>query len=153
MRANTGINTQSLFPVVDYVLTVNGTVGMEFPCYGIPAILAGTGRYDGLGFTVDPATKAEYFAVLKRLHEMPPLSQEVRELARRHFLALMRRCQTSLEDIAPMELKRVNEAQSDVHDNISITAKSLDEFQNAPSIRHLGEWLAHSSESNLLAHT
>jgi len=151
IRANTDINTQSLFPVADYVLTVNGTVGMEFPCYGVPAVLAGTGRYNGLGFTVDPATKEEYFTVLKRLHEMPPLNEEARQLARRHFLALMRRCQTSLEDIAPMELKRVNEAQSDVHDNISITARSLEEFENAPSIRQLGDWLAQSSEPNLLA--
>lgn len=150
LRANTDINTQSLFPIVDYVLTVNGTVGMEFPCYGVPAILGGTGRYNGRGFTVDPATREEYFSLLKRLHTIPRLSEETRRLARRHFLAAMKRRQTSLDDIAPMELKRVNEAQSDVADNISILARSLAEFRASPSIQRLGDWLANSTSPDLL---
>ncbi len=150
MRATTDINTRSLFPVVDYVLTVNGTVGMEFPCYGVPAILAGTGRYDRLGFTVDPATKEEYFTVLKKLHEMRPLSEEARELARQHFLTLMKRRQTSLEDVAPMELRQISEAWSGVHDNISIRARSLKEFEEFSSIRRLGDWLAYGSEPDPL---
>jgi hypothetical protein len=150
MRSDTDINTQSLFPVVDYVLTVNGTVGMEFPCYGVPAVLAGTGRYDGRGFTIEPSTKEDYFATLKTLHTIPPLSPEAHRLARQHFLALVNCRQTSLEDIAPMELKRINEAQSDVHDNISITARSLAEFQASPSMQRLGNWLAYSSEPDLM---
>jgi len=150
VRSDTDINTRSLFAVVDYVLTVNGTVGMEFPCYGVPAVLAGSGRYDGRGFTVDPSTKEEYFATLKTLHTIPPLSAEARRLARQHFLALMTRRQVSLEDIARMELKRINEAQSDVHDNISISARSLREFEAASSINNLGDWLASGREPDLL---
>lgn len=37
VSADTEINTQSFFPLIDCVLTVNGTVGMEFPCFGVPA--------------------------------------------------------------------------------------------------------------------
>jgi hypothetical protein len=151
LRADTDINTQSLFPVVDYVLTVNGTVGMEFPCYGVPAVLAGTGRYEGRGFTIDPATRAEYFDTLRNLHALPPLDSDARRLARRHLDALVRRRQFSLDDVAPMELKRANEAQSDVHDNIHLRARPLDEFAAAASIRRLGEWLAESAEPDLLA--
>ncbi len=150
MRATTDINTRSLFPVVDYVLTVNGTVGMEFPCYGIPALLAGTGRYDGRGFTIDPSTKEEYFRTLKMLHTIPPLGPEARRLARRHFLTVMTRRQVSLEDIASVELKRINEAQSDVHDNISISPRSLEQFESSSSITGLGDWLAYSREPDLL---
>lgn len=150
MRADTDINTQSLFPVVDYVLTVNGTVGMEFPCYGVPAVLAGTGRYNGRGFTIDPRTREEYFNTLKILHTIPPLDVESRRLARLHFYTLTNRRQVSLEDVAPMELKRLNEAQSDVHDNISITARTLDQFYSAPSIRLLAGWLGDSNELDLL---
>ena len=150
VRSDTDLKTRSLFPVVDYVLTVNGTVGMEFPCYGVPAILAGTGRYDGRGFTVEPSTREEYFKTLKCLHTMPQLSGEALRLARRHFLTLMTRRQVSLEDIGPMELKRINEAQSDVHDNISISARSLGEFEASSSIKRFGDWLAYSREPDVL---
>lgn len=151
MRANTDINTQSLFPIVDYVLTVNGTVGMEFPCYGVPAVVAGTGRYDGLGFTIEPPSREAYFTTLKALHTTPRLTPAAKQKARQHFLTLMQRRQYSLEDIAPMDLKRIHEGQSDVHDNIHITARSLEEFGETASIQCLGDWLAHSSEPDLLA--
>lgn len=150
MQADTNINTQSLFPLVDYVLTVNGTVGMEFPCYGVPAVVAGTGRYNGRGFTIDPKTKEEYLATLKNLHTVPRLNDEVKQLARKHFYSLMVGRQTSFEDVAPMELKRLHEAQSDVHDNIRINATSLDDLKRANSLKFFGEWLANQSEEDLI---
>ena len=150
MRADCEINTRSLFPVVDYALTVNGTVGMEFPCFGVPAIVAGTGRYNGRGFTIDPATREEYFALLKGLHQIPSLGREARELAGKHFLALATRRQVSLEDVAPVKLKRVNEAQSDVHDNFPIAPRTLEEFRTSPSMRRLGDWLAYDDEPDLM---
>jgi hypothetical protein len=150
MQPDTDINTQSLFQVVDYVLTVNGTVGMEFPCFGIPALLAGTGRYNNRGFTIDAQSRTEYFNYLKNLSSIPKLDAATTELARRHFYHLTVRRQTSLEDIAPMELKRLHEAQSEVHNNISITARSAEEFKKAPSIQRLGEWLATSQEFDIL---
>ena len=150
LRADTDINTKSLFPIVDYVLTVNGTVGMEFPCYGIPAVLAGTGRYEGRGFTIEPPTKGAYFETLKELHTIPPLSPETVRLARKHFLALMTRRQTSLDDIAPMKLEGFHEAKSNVHDNILVTVRSLDEFRSSRSIQRLSRWLAESNELDIL---
>ncbi len=51
--ADSPISTYSLFPVMDYCLTVRGTIGMEAARLGIPVITAGTGRYDHRGFTVD----------------------------------------------------------------------------------------------------
>jgi hypothetical protein len=150
MQADTDINTQSLFPLVDYILTVNGTVGMEFPCFGIPAVVAGTGRYDGFGFTVEPRTREEYFKTLQQLHLLPRLSDEQRQLARQHYYHLMVRRQTSFEDSLPMELKRLHEAQSDVHNNVRFAAKSLDEFNSSPSVKLLGDWLAFSDEPDVL---
>ena len=150
MRADTPINTQSLFPVIDYVLTVNGTVGMEFPCFGVPAVLAGRGRYDGLGFTLEPPTREAYFELLSTLHTIPHLSPEVQMLARRHFYTVVERRQTDLSDVAPMELKRLNEAQSDVHDNIHIAAHSLDEFSQKRSIQRIGKWFADMDTPDIL---
>jgi hypothetical protein len=150
LHADTDINTQSLFPTVDYVLTVNGTVGMEFPCFGIPALVAGTGRYNGLGFTIEPPTREAYFEALRTLHTVPRLTTEAIHLARRHFYYLIRGKQVSFEDIAPMELKRLHEAQSDVSDNLHITARSVEDFAGKASIRLLAEWLASSTEPDLL---
>ena len=150
MRSDTPVSTQSLFPLVDYVLTVNGTVGMEFPCFGIPAVVAGTGRYDRRGFTVDPQSVTEYFDLLKQLHTLPRLNAQAQTLARQHYGHLMLRRQTDLSDVAPMEIKKYHEAQSEVHNNISIAADSLAEFGAAASIQRLRHWLAHSVAEDIL---
>jgi hypothetical protein len=150
MQADTDINTQSLFPLVDYILTVNGTVGMEFPCFGIPAVVAGTGRYDGFGFTLEPPTREDYFKTLRQLQLVPRLSDDQRQLARKHYYHLMVRRQTSFEDSLPMELKRLHEAQSDVTNNVQFTARSLEEFKSSHSVKLLGDWLAFSGDHDLL---
>ena len=49
-----------------------------------------------------------------------------------------------------MELKRVNEAQSDVHDNIYFMARSLVAFSQSPSIERIGAWLSSSDTPDLL---
>jgi hypothetical protein len=150
LHADTDINTQSLFPVVDCVLTVNGTVGMEFPCFGIPSLVAGTGRYNGLGFTIEPKTREAYFDALRSLNTVPRLDSKTVQLARQHFFYLILGKQVSFEDVAPMELKRLHEAQSDVHDNIHIKARTLAEFATSSSIRRLGEWLAETQDPDLI---
>ena len=85
MTADTDINTFSLFKIADYGLTVRGTIGMELPCFGIPVVTAGTGRYSGRGFTLDPATPEEYRALLANLHDVPRLSDHAIRLARLHY--------------------------------------------------------------------
>lgn len=150
MKANTDINTQSLYPIIDYVLTVNGTVGMEFPCFGIPSVVAGTGRYNGRGFTYDNETVEEYFTLLDRLHEIPRLNGEQVLLARKHYYHLMKRRQTNLEDIIPMELKRFHEAQSELHNNVSYAPRSLEEFTSTASYHLLSDWLCNSREYDVL---
>jgi hypothetical protein len=84
MPADTPINTYALFQSIDYGLTVRGTVGMELPCFGIPTVTAGSGRYSGRGFTLDPATADEYRALIARLHTIPRLSEHIVGLARRY---------------------------------------------------------------------
>jgi hypothetical protein len=150
MKADTDINTQSLFPIIDYVITVNGTVGMEFPCFGIPSVVAGTGRYDGRGFTYDNDTVEGYFEFLKKLHEIPPLSEEQTILAKKHYYSIMCRRQTDLQDIIPMELKKFHEAQSELHNNVSFTPRSLKEFQSTESYKLLSTWFFESEEYDVL---
>lgn len=77
------ISTLSIYRIMDYCLTVRGTPGIEAPAFGKVALTAGTGRYDGHGFTRDSASAQEYIARLKRLHEEPPMTVREIELARR----------------------------------------------------------------------
>jgi hypothetical protein len=85
MDADTPINTFSLFEIADYGLTVRGTIGMELPCFGIPVVTAGTGRYSGRGFTIDPATRQDYHDLLEKLQDVPPLGVEAVRRARLHY--------------------------------------------------------------------
>ena len=71
MPADTTINTFSLFNNIDFGVTVRGTVGMELPCFNVPVITAGTGRYNYHGFTIDPNSREEYYELLKNLHIIP----------------------------------------------------------------------------------
>jgi hypothetical protein len=85
MPADTPVNTFSLFNVADYGLTVRGTIGMELPCFGIPVVTAGTGRYAGRGFTIDPPSRQKYAALLASLQDIPRLGTEAIRLARLHY--------------------------------------------------------------------
>lgn len=66
----TNISTFSLLQIADTVLTVRGTVGIEAAVMGCNVITAGTGRYEKLGFTIDPETEEEYTAILGSLRNM-----------------------------------------------------------------------------------
>lgn len=77
------ISTYALYAIMDYALTVRGTVGIEAAAFGIPVLTAGTGRYDRRGFTVDSDSREDYLERLARIDELPPLSAAQRELAER----------------------------------------------------------------------
>lgn len=83
LMPTTQINTYSLFSIMDYCLTVRGTIGIEAAFFGIPVLTAGTGRYDGLGFTIDSGTIEEYLEKIKMLHKVPRMNKEQINLAQR----------------------------------------------------------------------
>lgn len=70
----TDLNTSSLRDCADVILTVHGTVGLEYACLGIPSILAGTPFYAGFGFTHEPASAESYNAMVQSAETLGPLS-------------------------------------------------------------------------------
>jgi hypothetical protein len=84
ITAETRINPYSWFQAADYGITVRGTAGLEMAALGKTVITAGTGRYEGNGFTVDPKGKTEYLKVLSELPDIPPLTPGQIELAKRY---------------------------------------------------------------------
>lgn len=70
------VSPLSFFEITDWGVTVRGTVGLELPCFGVPVLTAGSGRYSGKGFTVDSETAADYLARVRSIHRIAPLSDE-----------------------------------------------------------------------------
>lgn len=70
------MNTRSLIDCADVVVTVHGTAGLEYACFGIPVILAGTPFYASFGFTHEPETAEEYCALIKDAAKLDRLSPE-----------------------------------------------------------------------------
>ena len=72
----TDMNTSSIRDFADVILTVHGTVGLEYACFGIPSIIAGTPFYSGFGFTHDPSSSSEYYQMVLNASDIPKLSEK-----------------------------------------------------------------------------
>jgi len=66
----------ALLQEVDAVITMDGTGGLEYSCYGIPCILASKSPYSGFGFTHEPKTRSEYFELLSSIDGLSRLTPE-----------------------------------------------------------------------------
>lgn len=62
--------------LADVIVTVQGTAGYEYTCFGIPVILAGKSFYSGYGYTIDPKTEAEYKNALYNINTIEKLNEQ-----------------------------------------------------------------------------
>lgn len=149
MPADTAINTYSLFGAVDYGLTVRGTIGMELPCFGIPVVTAGTGRYSGKGFTIDPESREAYFETLAHLHEIPRLDEETITLARKYAYGIL--------FLRPYPTKSF-EIQSDVYTygltslsyNVRLDMEAIRHWPDVKDVATIADWALNGDEEDLL---
>jgi hypothetical protein len=66
------VNTYDLIEIADLGLAYTTTVGVETAMNGIPVVVCGRTHYRGRGFTLDPKTWDEYFALLEKvLFDLP----------------------------------------------------------------------------------
>ena len=79
----TKISTLSLFRSIDAGITVRGSIGYELPCFGVPVVTAGTGRYSGLRLHARPRQRRETtsrrsrgFKTVPRLHRRRRASRQ-----------------------------------------------------------------------------
>lgn len=146
LPADTDINTYSLFEAIDYGLTVRGTIGMELPCFGIPTITAGSGRYSGAGFTVDPVSQEEYRSVLARLHTIPRLTNHEIELARRYAFGSF-----FLRSV-PVDSFRIDYHADEYQLPLFAQNTYLDDASgDAADMNAIADWMADGREMDLLA--
>jgi hypothetical protein len=149
LEPDTEISTWSLFEVTDVGVTIRGSVGFELPCFAKPALTAGTGFYSGRGFTVDSDTREEYLARLASVHELPPLTPEQIELARRHAHALFRLRQTRFTTYRSV-YKPLERIADPYEATIEIYARTAEELARADDLRRLGDWAVDTRELDYL---
>jgi hypothetical protein len=135
----TDISSYSFFEITDYCLTVRGTIGIEMACHGVPVITAGTGRYSGLGFTIESSSEEEYLNRLARIDETPPMSRHEIELARRFAYTLFKRRPWRASSFETVKLPMENTGP--LRDNIDIKVDSWDQAKNAPDLQTFANWI------------
>lgn len=143
------ISTYSFFAVTDWCITVRGTIGIEAPCFGIPVITGGTGRYAGLGFTNDSKSADEYLEKIRRIEHIPRLTPVQTSLARRHARALFdfRPLPFTTFEMKQGKLKKIGKG---LESNVKIRAKNIDDIRNAKDMNTFCDWLLNSNEEDYL---
>jgi len=136
----TDISSYSFFDITDYCVTVRGTIGIEMACHGVPVIVAGTGRYSGLGFTTEPASTHEFIDRLASIETLPPMSQAQIQLARRFAYALFKMRPWPLRSFEMVSLP-MDKTGSPVERNLIAKIKTFDELSAAPDMVRIAEWL------------
>lgn len=149
LRPETPIGTRSLFDVTDYGVTIRGSVGIELPCFGIPVLTAGTGFYSGLGFTIDSATREEYLDRLAHIEDVPRLSPEQIELARRHAYALFCLRPTKFTSFST-RISPLEKMGRPLDHNLFVNLRSGAELRRAADLRRFADWVVDSRDLDYL---
>lgn len=136
------ISTLSLLNIVDYCLTVRGTIGIEASAFGIRVLTAGTGRYDRRGFTMDFDGTGEYLDALRRLPELAPMNDHEIELARRFAYGTFIMRPTLLYSTT---LRYRRELAAQLETQLVCDGPLLD----APDVRSIADWLASGDDDYL----
>jgi hypothetical protein len=139
--ADTDISTLSLYAIMDYCLTVRGTVGIEAACFGKQVLTAGTGRYDGLGFTLDASDRAEYLNRLGYLEQLPLPSADRVERARRYAYGVFL-CRPLPLSALQMEYRQ--DSHATLH--VAYRAQFVADLLSSPDIRGLVGWIESGAE-------
>ncbi len=150
LEPDADFNTYSVFGLTDYCLTVRGTVGIEAAALGIPVLTAGTGRYAGLGFTVDSTSRAEYLERLKRIHEIPPLRPDQTELAKKyaHALFIRRPARFTTFRQRNLPLERLGHP---LDHNVEVGVRSFAELERASDLAAFARWVLDTSDRDFLS--
>lgn len=144
IQPDSRISTLSLYHVMDYCVTVRGTVGIEAASFGIPVFTAGTGRYDRRGFTIDSDTRTQYLDRLRLIHETPPMSAGQRNLAERFAYGIFIARPFSLRTVT-MEFQR--DAKVSLRSTVNMPKEQG--LAAAPDLCQLTDWVRSGAEDFL----
>lgn len=147
IQPDSRLSTLSLYSVMDYCVTVRGTVGIEAASFGIPVLTAGTGRYDRLGFTVDSESRSQYLDRLAHIQDLPSLTARERELAERLAYGVFIARPLTLRTVA-LEYQR--DAKASLQTRVCLPKGQ--ELHAAADLRALAAWIQSGQEDFLSPH-
>ncbi len=148
-----GISSLSLYEISDCGVTVRGTCGLEMPCFGTPVITAGTGRYSGLGFTIDSVTRAEYLDRLAQVQSVLPLTQAQILRARQHALTLFTRRTWKMRSFRAEfteDLKAEKASPDPLAHNLFPTVKTVQEIRARGDLTQWARWAEYGTTPDYL---
>ena len=147
---DTEISSLTLYEVADYGVTVRGTPGMEMACYGKAVLTGGTGRYSGLGFTVDSPTPESYLQKLLAIQDLDPPSPEAIALAKWHAYCIFRLRQWEMRSFtARFDPQR--QGSHPLDHNLVQSVGSLDDVHKNRDLDTFAAWAADASSMDFLA--
>jgi len=140
----TRINALSIFGVMDYCLTVRGTVGIEAARLGVPVLAAADARYSRRGFTVDSTSRGDYLERLGGIDRIAPLSPAQRELAERFAYGMFIRRPFVMRSVTWDYGMMGERPRADIH------VKTAGDWRSAPDIDALARWIRDARDEDLL---
>lgn len=147
---DTDISARSIYDIAHAGITVRGTAGMEMPCFRVPTIVAGSGRYSGLGFTIEPKTREDYQQLLSNILELPPMDDEVYELARWHaHIALLERAWT-MHTFKP-HLKDIKRSLNPFYSNLYPRSFFAPQLTQCDDLRNFADWAVNSDDYEFIS--
>ncbi len=135
------ISTWSIFKIMDYCITVRGTVGIESALLGKVVVTAGTGRYDGRGFTIDPKTKNEYFDIVNDLHNMRMPTKRQIELAKKYAFGIY-----LCRNLHLSTFRIMYEEDEKYTQRITLTETAVEHIFNMQDVCEISEWIDSKNE-------
>lgn len=148
VRPEESVSPLSFFALTDWGITVRGTVGLELPCLGVPVLTAGSGRYSGKGFTIDPETPQAYLDAVAGIHHIPPLSEEQVRLGVRYAYHVFRsrpaRYGAMLKDVYDQPVQHPR------HRDLAFRLPSIGEVLAHPQMCTIVHFLASPAEDDFL---
>jgi hypothetical protein len=138
-------STFSLFDVMDYCLTVRGTIGIEAAAFGVSVLTAGTGRYDRYGFTIDSRSREEYLDRLAKLEDVPRPTRSQIDPARRYAYGLFLLRPLKLDSV---RFQYLRDASASLQ--VVFGLKDGHQLATCPDLKVLASWLAATGEEDLV---
>ena len=93
------INTRSLFIIADFIVTCGGTAGMEFPCFGVPVVVAAMPPYSQYSYVYSSSTKNEYLHTLKTIETIQRLTDKQKTEAKGVIFLMLKGMQVPKKSI------------------------------------------------------
>ena len=94
---------------IDAAVTIQGSAGTEYPCFGIPTFITAETTISGLGYTIEPQSKEDYFSQLQNIKKIKKLNNQQIELAKIYFFIYYKLMDIPVNLIAYMESSIIDE--------------------------------------------